>query len=422
MNRLLNRHAAGVLQQLLEVSPVVALTGARQVGKSTLAQMVLRSRAGSYLTLDEIATRTMALADPQGFVSGRSGLTVIDEVQLAPALLSAIKLAVDRDRRPGQFLITGSANLLRMRSVTESLAGRSAWFDLPPLTWSEIRGCPAPATLDLAFSAEDAAGFVGRLPAATPGLAGQARERAIAGGMPATIHLNPAQRRAWYDGYRQTFLERDLRQLADIENLPEFNRLLGLAALRSGSLLNKAALAADAGLAHPTLRRYLNILEVAYQFFELPPFYANIGKRLVKTPKLYATDPGLCAHLANSWTWEEAMSMGLAGALLETWAVGEIRALDRLAERCSQICFYRTSTGREVDLVLERGSAVIGIELKASATVGPGDTAGLRELRDALGPRFRLGLVGYLGEATLALDRSLCLVPLGVLLGAVSGP
>lgn len=413
----LRRHAGARIEALLADFPVVVLTGARQVGKSMLAQALVRERGGAYLTLDDIAVRTQALADPQGLVAGHDGLVVLDEVQLAPALLRAVKLEVDRRRRPGRFLLTGSANLLRMRTVGESLAGRSAWVELGPLTWSETLSRPLPGTFDAAFAARDAAGFVGGLTAPARDHAARARERAVAGGMPATLGMNAAARRAWYEGYRQTFLERDLRQLAAIENLPEFARLLSLASLRSASLLNKSALGAEAGLAHPTLRRYLGILEVSYQFYELPPYHANLGRRLVKTPKLYAADAGWLAHLGGIESWEEAVSLGRAGQILETWAVGELRALGRLSARPATICFWRTGAGREVDLVLERGARIVAIEIKASGTVTHGDTLGLRELREALGRRFRLGVVAYLGSSATALDRSLCVVPLASLLG-----
>jgi predicted AAA+ superfamily ATPase len=412
------RHAASHLAGLLDALPVLVLTGARQVGKSTLALQLMRERGGSYVTLDDISLRSQALTDPHAFVNGRDGMLVIDEVQLAPELFRAIKLAVDRDRSPGRFLLTGSANPLRMRSIGESLAGRSAWFELGPLTWGEIEEKPFTSVIDRAFAAKNAGALVhelSRLPSRA--LFARARERAVLGGMPATLGLAAPARHAWYQAYRQTFLERDLRQLAAIENLPEFARLLRLAALRSGSLLNKSSLASDAGLTHPTLRRYLALLEVAYQFFELPPFFTNRGKRLVKTPKLYATDVGLLSHLEGIDSFTEALEQERAGALLETWAINELLAIDRLSSRSSVPTFFRTSTGREVDLVLERGRNVVAIELKASSTVNPADTAGLRELRDQLGARWKLGIVGYLGQDAAALDSTLCLLPLPALLG-----
>jgi len=416
MSTPLPRHAATRLRELLRGFPVVGLTGARQVGKTTLARMLLEQSGGTFRTLDAALTRTQALSDPEGFVLA-DGLLVIDEAQLAPDLLRGIKLTVDNDRRPGRFLITGSANLLRMNTVTETLAGRSAWVELRPLTWSEMELRPRPATLDDAFAAGNADEFIRRLPQAARGAAEAARRCAIRGGMPPTLGLSDRMRREWYDGYRQTFIERDLRQLATIENLPEFSRLFSLSLLRTGSVLNRQGLAADAALAYATAGRYLSILEVACQIAELPPFLPNIGKRLVKSPKLYAQDVGMAAHVANIASWNDAVSMGREGALLETWVLNELRTIDEVSATRSTFTYLRHSHGPEVDVVLERGTEVVGIEVKASATVTAQDFKGLRMLRDDLGDRFRLGILACLGETAVAVDRSLCAVPIASLLG-----
>jgi predicted AAA+ superfamily ATPase len=414
----IRRHALERLKKLLGAFPVVAITGARQVGKSTLAQMALGEVGGVYRTLDAIATRSQAIEDAEGFVGATDGLTVIDEIQLVPGLLRAIKLSVDIDRRPGRFLITGSANLLKMRTVTESLAGRSAWLELGPLSWPEIVGAPMPRVLDVAFAAKDASEFLSAVAKPSSHLAEATRIRAIAGGMPPTLGLDSDLRREWYDGYRQTFIERDLRQLSQIENLPEFSRLLSLAMLRTGGVLNKSDLGSDAGLAYPTLRRYLGILEVAYQVWELAPYFVNAGKRLVKTPKLYAGDVGMAAHIANIRSWDDATSMARDGALLETWVMNEIVAANQLAEVRSSLAYWRRSAGPEVDCVLERGDAVVGIEVKATGTVSSSDTRGLRALRDDLGPRFRLGIVAHTGLRAEVLDSRLVTLPIASLLGA----
>jgi predicted AAA+ superfamily ATPase len=416
MTELLPRHAAARLRELLDAFPVIGLTGARQVGKTTLARMLLDQSGGTYRTLDAVLTRTQAQSDPEGFVQARD-LVVIDEVQLAPDLLRAIKLTVDRDRQPGRFLITGSANLLRMRTVTETLAGRSAWFELGPMMWSEIERRPLPATIDAAFAAQTAGDFVRSLEPATASSLAAARCRAIEGSMPPTLGLSTRMRRQWYDGYRQTFIERDLRQLASIENLPEFSRLLSLALLRTGGVLNKQGLAADAALKYPTARRYLDILEVACQLYELPPFLPNIGKRLTKSPKLYATDAGMAAHVANIASWDEAVAMGRDGALLKTWVVNELRYIDELSQARSTTMYLRRSHGPEVDVVLERGTSIVALEIKATATVTARDLSGLRTLRDDLGDRFRLGVVACLGETPEVVDTSLCVVPIPSLLG-----
>ena len=415
---LLKRHQADWIERAFRTFPLVALTGARQVGKSTLARFVIERMDGEYVTLDDLAVLSEAKVDPTGFVRRAGDLLVIDEIQQVPELLPALKVEIDRDRRPGRFLITGSANLLKMRNVTESLAGRSAWLELPPLTWSEILGGPLPRTIDAAFVAEDARTLINGLGRPITGHVEAARQRAIQGGMPGLIGFDDEARRLWYDAYRTTFLERDLRQLSRIENLPEFNRLTTLALLRTGGLLNRSSLARDASLDHNTAKRYLGILEVAYQIFEMSPYLPNLGKRLSKSQKLYARDVGMAAHVANVNSWEDAIATARDGALFETWVTSELMAIDALSDARSTIHYWRTVAGAEVDLVFERGTEVVAVEIKASATVRHKETLGIRALRDDLGDRFRMGVVAYLGDEARVLDDRLCLVPVASLLGA----
>ena len=400
---------------------VVVVTGARQVGKSTLARQVLDQLGGTYLTLDEPATLATASSDPDGLVAETHGLTVIDEVQRAPDLLRAVKLAVDRDPRPGRFLLTGSANLLTMRTVAESLAGRAGYLELLPLAWSEVVRAPLPTSIDAAFAAASAGEFLTALPAPPEGAAAAAREQALAGGMPATLGFDRQQRRAWYDGYRITFLERDLRQLSEITAIPEFGRLMSLALLRTGGLLNKSGLAVDAGLSVSTVDRYLNLLQVAYQVRLLQPYFVNLGKRLVKSPRVFAVDTGAVAWAAQLTDWAAAAAAARDGALLETFALSDIMAWDGLSGE-SRYSFWRTGAGAEVDLVIERGEAVVGIEIKSSVSVGARDLSGLRALRADLGPRFKLGILAYLGGEARVLDPTLVAVPLASLLGVGAFP
>jgi predicted AAA+ superfamily ATPase len=415
------RHAIQAVLWRLGFLRVVVVTGARQVGKSTLARQVLDQLGGTYLTLDEPATLATASSDPDGLVAETHGLTVIDEVQRAPDLLRAVKLAVDRDPRPGRFLLTGSANLLTMRTVAESLAGRAGYLELLPLAWSEVVRAPLPTSIDAAFAAASAGEFLTALPAPPEGAAAAAREQALAGGMPATLGFDRQQRRAWYDGYRITFLERDLRQLSEITAIPEFGRLMSLALLRTGGLLNKSGLAVDAGLSVSTVDRYLSLLQVAYQVRLLQPYFVNLGKRLVKSPRLFAVDTGAVAWAAQLTDWAAAAATARDGALLETFALSDIMAWDGLSGE-SRYSFWRTGAGAEVDLVIERGEAVVGIEIKSSVSVGARDLSGLRALRADLGPRFKLGILAYLGGEARVLDPTLVAVPLASLLGVGAFP
>lgn len=410
------RHATEVVLQRLETFRVVVVTGARQVGKSTLARLVLGRLGGTYLTLDDPLTLSQASEDPDGLVARGAGLTVIDEVQRAPDLLRAVKLAVDRDPTAGRFLLTGSANLLGMRSVTESLAGRAVYLDLLPLSWSEIVGTPRPSTIDDAFAAGSSDEYLATLSPTPADAAEQGRALALSGGMPEAFRLGPEDRRAWYDGYRRTFLERDLHRLSEIGSIPEFGRVMSLALLRTGGLLNKSDLASDAHLSHTTVGRYLGLLEVAYQLRLLQPFFPNVAKRLVKSPKVLAVDCGAAAWAANALDWRAAVAAGKDGALLETFAVSDILSWDGMSS-ASRHHFWRTSAGAEVDLVIERGDRVVGIEIKSAATLTRHDASGLRALRSDLGGRFALGIVAHLGEEARAIDDSIVAMPLASLLG-----
>jgi len=417
--RTLARHATEAVLWRLSFMRAVIVTGARQVGKSTLARQVLDRMGGSYLTLDEPATLAAARSDPDGLIAGADGLTVIVEMQRAPDLLRAVKLSVDRNQRPGWFLLTGSANLLRLRSVSESLAGRAGYLELLPLSWSETTEAPRPATIDQACAAANAAEYLNVLPTAAPGMADTAWELALAGGMPPTLGLDLAMRRAWYDGYRATFLERDLRRLSEIASVPEFGRLMTLALLRSGDLLSKSDLASDAGLSYSTTDRSLSLLEVAYQLRLLQPYLVNVGKRLVKSPRVFAVYFGAVAWAANLRDWRSAVRTAKDGALLETFAISDIMSWDGLSGQ-SRYHFWRTGGGAEVDLLIERGEAIVGIRIKSAGTVHGRDLRDLRGLREEVGPRFKLGIFVYLGGEAMALDPSLVAVPLASLLGAGS--
>ena len=234
--------------------------------------------------------------------------------------------------------------------------------------------------------------------------------------MPAALGLDAPGRQEYYSAYRTTFLERDLRQLSEISAVPEFSRLMSLALLRSGGLLNKSDLAVDADLPFSTVDRHLNLLQVAYQLRLLHPYFVNVGKRLIKSPRLYAVDSGAVSWAAGVSDWDAVSRQGRDGALLETFALSDIMSWDSLSAG-SRYHFWRTSAGAEVDLVIERGESVVGIEIKSAASVRGRAWTGLRTLRTDLGDRFKLGILAYLGEETTAIDRSLVAVPLASLLG-----
>ncbi|OGB88586.1 MAG: hypothetical protein A3H39_06410 [candidate division NC10 bacterium RIFCSPLOWO2_02_FULL_66_22] len=417
---MIRRHLhAGILGSLRHF-PVVLVTGARQVGKSTLAQAVAQGDwPARYLTLDDRAVLDAALKDPDGFIAGTPTPLVLDEVQRAPDLLRAIKLTVDRNRKPGQYLLTGSANLMTLRTVSESLAGRLALHELHPFSWSELARAKPPTTLRDIFEAKDARALLSRWSAkVSPRRRREIEHLILTGGFPTPALLKSAgARQEWFATYRQTYIERDLRDLATVEHLPDFNRLLALLALRTGQLLNYSDLSRDLGLPLTTLRRYMSLLELTYQMFLLRPYFANVGKRLVKTPKVYLGDTGMACHLAVADTWMVLERQGRAGAVVETWVAAELRKLIAATDPRLQLWYWRPHAGREVDFLIERGDALVAVEVKWTQRITERDTAGLRQCAQDLKGAVRLGLLLYPGSETVALDRHTLAVPFSTFFG-----
>lgn len=389
---------------------VVLLSGARQTGKSTLVQQLVAEKGGHYFTLDDHAVLATARADPAALVRAAPGLTVIDEVQKAPELLPAIKLEVDRDRRPGHFLLTGSANVFLLPRLAESLAGRMEILILLPLSQDEVVG-RATSFPDALFAAGDwriRSQAVNRLD-----ICG----RVVAGGFPEALARKSAVRRAaWFKSYVASLLQRDVRDLANIEGLTDMPRLLGLLAARSSALMNMSEVSRTAGIAHSTLRRYLTLLEATYILQPLPAWSANIGKRFVKSPKIHLVDSGLAAHLRGDDDPGQLMHSTTLGPLLESFVLQELRKQLGWSRQQAVPYHFRTAAGREVDIVLEApGGKVVGIEVKAAATVSKADFAGIQALREAAGRKFVRGVVLYLGDNALPFGDDLWAIPIAEL-------
>jgi len=398
------------LTEALADTRVVLLNGARQVGKSTLAQQVAQQRGGQYLTLDDPVIAELARTDPSALIGGASGLTVIDEVQSAPALFPALKREVDRNPAPGRFLLTGSANVFMLPTAAESLAGRMEVLTLEPLSQAEIEGSPH----NLVDTMFDTTPWVRRTVRTDRA---DVVHRLLGSGFPEALGRGEPQRRsAWFRAYLASLLQRDVRDYANIEGLHDMPRLLSLLAARTSSLLNMAEVSRATGIAHSTLRRYLALLEALFIVQPLPAWSANLGKRLVKAPKLHLVDAGLAAHLqGHTDAATLAMSQQL-GPLLENFAVQELRRHLHCAETAASAWHFRTSAGREVDLVLEApGNRIVGVEVKAGASLTQGDFSGLRELASAAPKAFIRGVVLYTGEQLIPFDEGLWAVPLGVL-------
>lgn len=408
------------LRGALERFPVVSLLGARQVGKSTLVRMLVEGGwDAQVLTLDDFDLLSMATRDPQGFVDGLAGPVVIDEVQRAPDLLRAVKRAVDADRRPGRFLLTGSANLLTMKGIAESLAGRVRPFELLPLSLAEIRrrnGGSSP--LDALFDAKDGPDLLARFPE-TDAL----RERGdlvaavLRGGYPdAVLAPSDAARSEWLEAYRRTYLERDLRDVAQVRDLVAFGQLLTAVAATSGDLLNASRLSRDLGVQLNTVRRHLDLLETTYQLFRLAPYQVNVRRRVVKTPKVFFTDTGLAAHLIGARDAPTLELLGRTGPLFESWVAGELRKLCAQGPTPTDLFFWRTHAGDEVDFVLARGVRLAALEVKLTRSLRTEDLDGLRRLREAVGDRLGPCVVAYGGTRRYAPLPWVAALPIGDLL------
>ena len=386
--RVLPRIATSSLEARLSVMPAVVLTGARQAGKSTLA-LELTSGDRRFLALDDLDVVDTARRDPQALLGGDQPVT-LDEVQREPALLHAVKQHIDRHRAPGKFLITGSANLLLMSRVSESLAGRASYLNLWPMTRREQRGLGSGGIWEDLLAAPDAAWR--ELVADGPGEVEDWRSLARRGGFPVpALHLaDDRERTVWFDGYVRTYLERDLQDLSAISALPDFRRLMRASALRIGQLLNQSELGRDVALPQPTVRRYLNLLETSYLLVRLPAYAVNRTKRLIKSPKLYWGDTGVAMHVG-----QEAEPRG---AHLENIVLHDLLAWRDARLDAAEIFYWRTSAGDEVDFVIEARDRLLPIEVKATGRPRLRDITHLRRFRVEYGDRARAGLLLHAGS------------------------
>jgi uncharacterized protein len=407
------RNLATPILDAMRDTPVIFLAGARQTGKSTLVQSIAGQHPGmEYLTLDDSSALSSAQNDPQGFVAGLPPSVVIDEVQRAPDLFRSIKLSVDQNRKPGRFFLTGSANVLVLPKLSESLAGRMDILTLWPFSQGELAG-KKETFIDRAFSGD----------LKQSGLHKQDEpllwDRIATGGFPEVLtRSSDTRREAWFKSYIDTISQRDIRDLAEIEILAQLPDLLKLLAGRISSLVNFADLSRSLQIPQTTLKRYLKLLEATFLIYRVRPWHVNISNRIVKAPKLYFTDSGLACNLLGATRNTLATERMQGGPLLENFVAGELaRQLGWANQRCS-LYFFRTHEGQEVDLILEnQAGKCVGIEVKTTGQVKSDDTKGLRFLKGAIKSRFIAGIVLYTGTQIVPFDKDIHAMPVQALWG-----
>lgn len=410
MQKLVSRHAEGAVREALRDTRVVMIHGPRQAGKSTLARAIAEGdHTARIATLDEDRTLAAARADPVTFVE-HEGLLVIDEVQRAPELFRAIKAHVDREPRPGAFLLTGSTSALAVPRLADALVGRMEVVELQPFSRGEMIGRME------RFVDELLSGGEGLRTESTLERADYV-EAALAGGFPEAVERTGARRRErWFDAYVATVVQREVREAVEVSRLAELPRILRLVAARTGGPLNIEALSRDADVPPSSLRRYLALLEATFLLWRLPAWSGGRTRRLARAPKLLVGDSGLTAHLIYVGPSAVNDPVSGIGPLIETFVIGELRRQLGWAEERATLHFLRTKEGVELDVVVEAADGrVAGVEIKAGVTVGQADFAGLRHLRRRAGDRFVGGVVLYTGREPLSFGGGLWAVPMSTL-------
>lgn len=404
---MIERHLRQSVLDALDDTRVVVVLGARQVGKSTLVEQIATTdRPAVVLTLDDRATRDGAAEDPTGFVAGLTPPVVIDEVQRAPDLLLAIKARVDRDETAGQFLLTGSANLLTAPTIADALTGRAEYLYLSPFSQGELGGSRE-AFLPMLFA--------GRRPQITSDQIGRRAfaDRIVAGGFPAAQVRSDARRERFFASYVDTVTGRDLRTIARVHDRANVRKLLTGIGSISASLLNIDSLGRDLGLAPNTVRAHAALLETLFLTVRVEAWHSNLLSRLTKAPKVYVADSGLLCHLIGIGADGIAHDAVIAGRVFETFAAMEVRRQIAWQDDPPRQYHFRDRDGREVDIVLERrDGSVVAIEVKSGASASARDFRGLRHLRDKLGDRFKAGVLLYTGPSTVPFGDRLAAVPL----------
>lgn len=420
MIAMIHRHLSEGLLKALADTPVVFLAGARQTGKSTLAQHLANGpHPARYLSLDDVAVQAAAQRDSAGFVAGLVGDVVLDEVQRAPELLLAIKAEVDRDRRPGRFLLTGSANVLLLPRVAESLTGRIEVYTLWPFSQGEVAGMRE-GFIDGLFGQHLPSGLAEPLSRAA------LIERVVRGGYPEIGRRTSAERRsAWFQSYVATLLQRDVRDLAAIEGLAQLPQVLALLAARTGGHVSMADLSRTAGIPQTTLKRYVALLEALFLVRRLPAWSSNLTSRLLKSSKVYVTDSGLACDLLGLDEERLTADAERLGPMLEAFVHNELVKQAGWIQAMVRLFHFQAHNGREVDFVIEdRGGRCVAVEVKATASLTGRHVAGIEAFAALAGERFHRGVVLYTGREVVPFAANIHALPVSALwqMGAIPAP
>jgi uncharacterized protein len=392
------------IKNALKYFPVALLTGARQVGKSTLALDIL----DSYMTFDDITVYASARSDPQTFINGLKKPVVVDEIQKMPEILNAIKLDVDRKRVNGSYLLTGSSNIMAYKNIADSLAGRIAILELMPLSCKEIAS-KDDDILDTLFSQEIAKV---RLPDIKND---DIIMQVINGGYPEIQKIDdPQGRYLWFGSYISTYIERDIRDIGELRHMDKFIRMFNMLASRSSQVLIKSDIARDAAIDGKTLDNYLQLLELTYQIFLLKPYSRNINKRFVKSNKIFFTDSGVLSYLLGISSPQQLMSSPYKGAVFETFVFAELLKAVKYAKQPTQIFFYRTFDRKEIDFILEKGDSLVAVEVKLSHTATKNDFRHIIDLQKSAG-NSAAGYVFYMGDHIMPFGENLYALPVKIL-------
>lgn len=386
------RSANTLLSEALTISPSVLLSGARQVGKSTLCL----AKDQEYRVFDNLVEREAALHDPVGYISTLPKPVTLDEIQKAPEILEGIKVAIDENRENGTFLLTGSANVLDMKKAKDTLAGRLIEIPMWPLSQKEIHHKPDENIIDHLLRKG-----VSDLPNPTVSHT-DLMTAVVLGGYPEVLKISSERGRSmWFNAYISTYVERDIRDVGELRNLSAFIRFYNVIAPRSCGLVNKSDLAADTGLSEPTVTNYLSMLEMIYQITLLRPYSANISKRFIKSPKLYITDSGLFCHLLDIRNAEQLQSSRHKGDVIETFVFSELLKHISYSELQPKLYHYRTTDKKEIDFIVEKHDQIIAIEVKSSQGIKQSAFRHITGLQDKSNKPV-LGIVLYTGDKVLS--------------------